>query len=73
MRTYGKTICVPKETSDPSGNVLVNEGEEQRCAMSPKAALHLREKLGFDVIVEQGCGERSLITDEMYHGKAPSA
>ena len=66
MPTYGKTICVPKETSDPNGNILEDENAELRCAMSPKAALHLRQKLGFEVIVEAGCGARSLITDEMY-------
>ncbi len=66
MPTYGKTICVPKETSDPSGGILGDPDAELRCAMSPKAALHLRQKLGFEVIVEAGCGARSLITDEMY-------
>ena len=48
MPTY-KIICVPKETSDPQGDVLEDESTETRCAISPKAALHLRQKLGFQV------------------------
>ena len=65
MPTY-KTICVPKETCDPQGDVLVDESIETRCAISPKAALHLRQKLGFQVKAEAGVGMRSLITDDMY-------
>ena len=65
MPTY-KTICVPKETSDPTGGPLTDEGSELRCALSPKAALHLRKKLGFHIKAESGLGVRSLYTDEMY-------
>ena len=65
MKTH-KTICVPKETSDPTGDVLEDPSQELRCAMSPKAALHLRQKLGFHVKAEAGLGVRSLITDDMY-------
>jgi hypothetical protein len=68
MKTY-KVICVPKETSNPGGVVLATDAEmdsERRCALSPKAALHLRAKLGFEVHAEAGLGKRSLITDAMY-------
>ena len=48
MPTY-KTIAVPKETSDPAGEPLVDMSTELRCALSLKAALHLRKVLGFKV------------------------
>eukprot|EP01048_Picozoa_sp_COSAG05_P016986 COSAG05_NODE_2261_length_3322_cov_2.721688_1_plen_806_part_00 len=65
MQTF-KTICVPKETSDPAGEVLTDPTSEMRCALSPKAALHLRKVLGFKVVAEAGIGERSLLNDDMY-------
>eukprot|EP01043_Picozoa_sp_COSAG02_P042687 COSAG02_NODE_3648_length_6426_cov_6.186054_5_plen_1066_part_01 len=65
MPTY-KTIAVPKETSDPAGEPLVDFSTELRCALSPKAALHLRKVLGFKVVAESGVGRRSLISDDKY-------
>ena len=61
-----KTIAVPKETSDPAGEPLVDLSTELRCALSLKAALHLRQVLGFKVVAESGVGLRSLISDDKY-------
>lgn len=65
MPTY-KTLCVPAETTDPSGALLTDPSMELRCALSPKAALHLRKVLGFRVVAESGLGLRSLFNDDMY-------
>jgi NAD(P) transhydrogenase len=61
----GKSIGVPRETSDVNGEIAL-ECPETRCALTPKSALDLRAKYGFTVIAERGVGKLSGFADRDY-------